>query len=84
MTDDTMTDDTMTDDRVRTEVRQWLADNWDPGMDRGQWSRQVFDVVAPAARRDNRSRHALAYPRRAGAPAPGGRRVCHHPRRGNR
>ena len=32
------------DDAVRTEVRQWLAMNWDPAMDRGEWSRQVFEA----------------------------------------
>lgn len=28
----------------RTEVRQWLAENFDPGMDRAEWSRRVFDA----------------------------------------
>ncbi len=34
----------MTDDVVRDEVRQWLAANWDPGMDRGRWAQLVFDA----------------------------------------
>ncbi|KAA0111217.1 acyl-CoA dehydrogenase family protein [Mycolicibacterium sp. P1-5] len=34
----------MTDDEVRDEVRQWLADNWDAGLDRGQWAQLVFDA----------------------------------------
>jgi len=34
----------MTDDEVRTEVRQWLAENWDPGLDRTEWSQRVFDA----------------------------------------
>lgn len=29
---------------IRTEVRQWLADNWEPGTDRAQWARRVFDA----------------------------------------
>ena len=29
---------------VRTEVRQWLAENWDPAMDRAEWSRRVFEA----------------------------------------
>lgn len=32
------------DDAVRTEVRQWLAGNWDPALDRAEWSRRVFDA----------------------------------------
>ena len=28
----------MTDDGVRDEVREWLAANWTPGMDRGRWA----------------------------------------------
>ena len=34
----------MTDDQVRTEIRAWLAENWDPGVDRDEWSRRVFDA----------------------------------------
>lgn len=34
----------MTDDDVRAEVRQWLADHWQPDHDRGQWSHLVFDA----------------------------------------
>ncbi|MBJ7399702.1 acyl-CoA dehydrogenase family protein [Mycolicibacterium sp.] len=37
-----MTD--VTDDDVRAEVRQWLADNFEPTRDRGEWSRKVFDA----------------------------------------
>ena len=33
-----------TDDEVRAQVRQWLADNWDPSTDRIQWGRRVFDA----------------------------------------
>ena len=33
-----------TDDEVRAEVRQWLAGNWDPGMDRHDWGRRVFEA----------------------------------------
>lgn len=33
-----------TDDDVRAEVRRWLAENWDPALDRGEWSRRVFDA----------------------------------------
>lgn len=29
---------------IRTEVRQWLAENWDPAMDRADWSRRVFEA----------------------------------------
>ena len=29
---------------IRTEVRQWLAENWDPKMDRAEWSRRVFEA----------------------------------------
>ncbi len=29
---------------IRTEVRQWLAENWEPGLDRAQWSQRVFDA----------------------------------------
>lgn len=34
----------MTDDDIRTEVRQWLAQNWDPGADRAEWAQRVFDA----------------------------------------
>ncbi len=34
----------MTDDEVRAEVRQWLADNWDPAIDRAEWGRRVFEA----------------------------------------
>ena len=34
----------MNDGDVRTEVRQWLAANWDPGVDRGRWAQSVFDA----------------------------------------
>ena len=30
------------DDAVRAEVRQWLAENWDPTVDRADWSARVF------------------------------------------
>ena len=36
--------DAPTDDEVRAEVRQWLADNWDPSIDRAEWGRRVFDA----------------------------------------
>ena len=29
---------------VRAEVRQWLADHWDPTLDRAEWARRVFDA----------------------------------------
>ena len=32
------------DDAVRAEVRQWLAENWDPALDRTEWSRRVFEA----------------------------------------
>lgn len=32
------------DDQIRAEVRAWLAENWDPALDRGEWSRRVFDA----------------------------------------
>jgi len=35
---------TTTDDQVRAEVRQWLADNWDPKVDRAEWGRRVVDA----------------------------------------
>lgn len=34
----------MTDDEVRAEVRGWLADNWDPALDRAEWGRRVFEA----------------------------------------
>ncbi|TXI40419.1 MAG: acyl-CoA dehydrogenase, partial [Mycobacterium sp.] len=34
----------MTDDQVRAEVRQWLAENWDPSLDRAEWARKVFEA----------------------------------------
>jgi alkylation response protein AidB-like acyl-CoA dehydrogenase len=34
----------MTDDDIRSEVRQWLAHNWDPGADRTGWTQRVFDA----------------------------------------
>lgn len=34
----------MTEDSLRAEVRQWLAENWDPATERGEWSRRVFDA----------------------------------------
>ena len=33
----------MTDDQVRDEVRQWLAENWDPTIGRTEWGRRVFE-----------------------------------------
>ncbi len=35
---------TGTDDEVRSEVRRWLADNWDPHLARAAWARRVFDA----------------------------------------
>ncbi len=32
------------DDAIRAEVRQWLAENWDPALDRAEWSRRVFEA----------------------------------------
>lgn len=32
------------DDTVRTEVREWLAANWTPGMDRNRWADLVLDA----------------------------------------
>ena len=29
---------------VRAEVRQWLAANWTPGMDRDRWADLVLDA----------------------------------------
>ncbi len=34
----------MTDDRIRAQVRGWLAENWDPAMDRTQWAHLVFEA----------------------------------------
>lgn len=39
-----MTDTPVTEEDLRSDVRQWLADNWDPSLDRGQWNRRVFDA----------------------------------------
>jgi len=33
-----------TDDDIRAGVRQWLAENWDPGLDRAEWNRRVFEA----------------------------------------
>jgi alkylation response protein AidB-like acyl-CoA dehydrogenase len=45
-----VTGTSVTDEDLRAEVRQWLADNFDPALDRGQWNRQVFDagLAAPS------------------------------------
>jgi alkylation response protein AidB-like acyl-CoA dehydrogenase len=32
------------DEDVRAEVRRWLAQNWDPSLDRAEWARRVFDA----------------------------------------
>jgi alkylation response protein AidB-like acyl-CoA dehydrogenase len=32
------------DDQIRAEARAWLAENWDPALDRAEWSRRVFDA----------------------------------------
>ena len=34
----------ISDDDLRAEVRRWLAENWDPALDRAEWSRRVFDA----------------------------------------
>lgn len=34
----------MTDDELREEVRNWLAANWDPGIDRARWAGLVVDA----------------------------------------
>ena len=34
----------MTDDELRDEVRNWLAANWDPGVDRAQWAHTVVEA----------------------------------------
>jgi alkylation response protein AidB-like acyl-CoA dehydrogenase len=33
----------MDDDELRAEVRKWLADNWNPDIDRGSWAHIVVD-----------------------------------------
>ena len=35
---------TQPDEDVRAEVRRWLADNWDPTIDRAEWGRLVVDA----------------------------------------
>ncbi|MGV0836770.1 acyl-CoA dehydrogenase family protein [Mycolicibacterium thermoresistibile] len=35
---------TFTDDQVRTEVRDWLAAHWEPGIDRAEWAQLVFEA----------------------------------------
>ncbi len=35
---------TQPDEDVRAEVRRWLADNWDPAIDRAEWGRLVVDA----------------------------------------
>lgn len=32
------------DEGIRTEVRRWLAETWDPSLDRAEWARRVFDA----------------------------------------
>jgi alkylation response protein AidB-like acyl-CoA dehydrogenase len=32
------------DDELRDEVRNWLAANWNPGIDRASWAQIVFDA----------------------------------------
>jgi alkylation response protein AidB-like acyl-CoA dehydrogenase len=34
----------MTDDELRDEVRDWLAANWIPGIDRASWAKLVVDA----------------------------------------
>jgi len=34
----------MSDDDVRAEVRSWLAENYDPALDRAEWRRRVFEA----------------------------------------
>jgi len=34
----------MTDDELRADVRKWLADNWNPDIDRGSWAHIVVDA----------------------------------------
>lgn len=33
-----------TDDEICAEVRGWLAQNWDPSLDRREWGRRVFEA----------------------------------------
>lgn len=39
-----MPENTKNDDGVRADIRQWLSENWDPALDRGEWNRRVFDA----------------------------------------
>ena len=34
----------MNDDDIRAEVRRWLAENYDPALDRAEWRRRVFEA----------------------------------------
>jgi len=34
----------VTDDELRDEVRNWLAANWIPGIDRAAWAQLVVDA----------------------------------------
>lgn len=34
----------VTDEDLRTEIRQWLAANWDPSLDRGEWAERIFNA----------------------------------------
>ena len=34
----------MNDDDIRAEVRSWLAENYDPALDRAEWRRRVFEA----------------------------------------
>jgi len=34
----------VTDDELRDEVRNWLAANWNPGIDRAGWAQQVVEA----------------------------------------
>ena len=34
----------MNDDDIRAEVRGWLAENYDPALDRAEWRRKVFEA----------------------------------------
>jgi alkylation response protein AidB-like acyl-CoA dehydrogenase len=34
----------MSDDDLRTEVREWLQQNWTPGVDKSRWGQLVFDA----------------------------------------
>lgn len=38
-----MTMPTPSNDEVRQEVRQWLADHWDPAIPARQWGAMVVD-----------------------------------------